>query len=555
MKKIILNLLACCLISLSGYSQTNSYIKTSDKSLGGASGEYFSTIQKTPDNGFILGGTSMSISNTPCDKSQQGRGYWDYWVIKTDSAGNKLWDATFGGSSDDYLYSIAQTSNGDFILGGTSDSPISGDKTENSRGVSDYWVVRIDNSGNKIWDKRFGGTASDELRAVISTSDNCIMLIGYSLSDSSGDKSQDNWSNYSDLWLVKLDSAGNKIWDKRYGGFAEELMDQYSNPSDPIDGGYIHQTKDNGFVIACTSTSGIGGDKSQTYVGWDDLWILKIDSNGVKQWDKTYGGTQGDEMSSLILLQNSGFVLAGRTLSGIGGNKTEPLWGTHSDFWIVKLDSMGNKIWDKDIGGTDYEEEFGNIAETQDGGLLMIGISYSNISGNKTENNSLGAEQNWVVKLDSNGLVQWDKTIYTIDHEEAEGKVIEDGNNCFVVVHMTSASIGGYKSQNTCNGSNDFWMIKFCDSLSLTSTQNISSTSNFQIFPNPTSGLINIELPEMPEPNSLLTIISPLGEIVQQQNVINRLTKINMTLPDGIYFIKLNSSNKSVTKKIIVQHE
>src|SRR5207248_1697389 len=113
-----------------------------------------------------------------------------------DSNGNKVWDKRFGGMNDDWLYSMQQTNDGGYILGGYSNSDSSGDKTEPTRGDIDYWIVKIDSLGNKEWDKRFGGLNEDYLTSLQQTADGGFILGGYTLSDSSGDKTQDSWGGF-----------------------------------------------------------------------------------------------------------------------------------------------------------------------------------------------------------------------------------------------------------------------------------------------------------------------------------------------------------------------
>ena len=132
-----------------------------DKTFGGSNNDDLSSLQQTSDGGYILGG--YSASGISGDKTEASRGNNDYWIVKTDANGNKQWDKTFGGSSDDQLYSFQQTTDGGYISGGRSTSGISGDKTEASKGSYDYWIVKTDANGNKQWDKTFGGSNVDEL--------------------------------------------------------------------------------------------------------------------------------------------------------------------------------------------------------------------------------------------------------------------------------------------------------------------------------------------------------------------------------------------------------
>jgi hypothetical protein len=174
------------------------------KTIGGNSDDVLYTIRQTIDGGYILGG--LSGSNISGDKTENNKGVLDYWVVKTTASGNIQWQNTIGGSGDDRLFSIQQTTEGGYILGGFSTSSISGDKTENSKGFSDYWIVKADPSGNIQWQKTIGGSSFEELHSIQQTTDGGYILGGYSASNISGDKTENNHGSY-DYWIVKLCSS------------------------------------------------------------------------------------------------------------------------------------------------------------------------------------------------------------------------------------------------------------------------------------------------------------------------------------------------------------
>ncbi len=314
-----------------------------------------------------------------------------------------------------------------------------------------------------MWDKRFGGNSGDSLFCFQQTFDGGYILGGSSTSGISGDKTQATWGG-TDYWIVKIDSLGNKQWDKNFGGTNHDQL--YS----------LVQTNEGGYILGGFSNSGIGGDKTQSVWGSYDYWIVKIDSLGNKQWDKDFGGTDIDWFHSIEETKDRGFILGGWSSSGINGDKTQLCWGLY-DYWIVKIDSLGNKKWDKDFGGTDYDEVIGNVSQVSDDGYIVMGTSYSDISGDKTQNN-LGTEQSWVIKIDSFGNKQWDKTLLTNSIADDEiGLAIQAKDGCFVMANFTDGGIGGDKTEPAWNGSYDFWIIKFCDSTILqslfTSTPNL----------------------------------------------------------------------------------
>ncbi len=402
-----------------------------DARFGGTDNDCFYSGQPTRDGGYILGGWSRS--GVSGDKTQP-----------------------FPGTEEEYFSCIRQTRDGGYIIGGWSKSGISGDKTQSSRGAGDYWIVKTDSLGNKKWDKRFGGTAFDELTCLQQTSDGGFILGGWSDSGIGGDKTQDNWNWITmDYWIVKTDSLGNKKWDRRFGGKGyDELF-------------CLQQTSDGGYILGGTSGSGIEGDKTQNVQGGSDYWIVKTDPFGNKKWDKRLGGTSDELLASIQQTEDGGYILMGYSTSGIDGDKTQDTIG-ESDYWIVKTDSLGNKQWDKDFGGINMEGELGfgikvpgNVLLTTDGGYLITGSSYSPISGDKTENN-LGAVQTWTVKTDSLGNKLWDKTIFTNRDYDQQGLAILAKDNSYVFANYTHSGIGGYKTEDT-RGEFDYWLIKFRD--------------------------------------------------------------------------------------------
>jgi len=450
MKKLYIPIFISATFLFSTALAQNALMRQWDYRYGGTDWDEVRSIVRTSDNGFILVGASISFISG--DKTQGTQGDYDYWIVKTDSLGIKQWDKDFGGINWDIATSIQQTSDGGFIIGGFSYSGIGGDKTQDTWGQHDYWIVRTDSLGNKLWDRDYGSTSWDELYSIQQTSDGGFIMGGSSLSGIGGDKTEGNRDTATggtyDYWIVKTDSLGNKLWDKVFGGTDDDRL--FS----------VQKTSDGGFILGGSSLSGTGGDKTQGSWGHYDYWIVKIDSLGNKQWDKDLGGVLEEQLNSMQQTTDGGFILAGISASFISGDKTQPSWGD-DDYWIVKTDSLGNKQWDKDFGGN-IREELHSIQQTSDSGYLISGDSYSGISGNKSENN-LGNEQAWVVKTDSLGNLRWEKTIFTNGHDET-GMALQTEDGCYLVANSTCGGTWGYKSQ-PCWGSDDYWIIKFCEIL------------------------------------------------------------------------------------------
>jgi hypothetical protein len=516
-------------------------VKQWDKRFGGTSLDamtgYF--IQ-TRDSGFMMAGYSASDSSG--DKTEGSWGSYDYWIVKTDSAANKLWDKRFGGSGYDALYCFQQTKDNGYILGGTSTSGVGGDKTQACWGSYDYWIVKTDSVGNKQWDKRFGGTNEDVCYSLQQTTDGGYILGGWSNSDSSGDKTQSCWGSY-DYWIVKIDSLGSKQWDKRFGGNSMELL------------AGVRQLNDGGFIFGGISGSGISGDKTQACQGSYDYWIVKTDSVGNKEWDKRFGGGSADYMDCLQLTNDGGFIIGGWSTSGISGDKSEAGCGaiaTHGDCWIVKIDSLGNKLWDKDYGGGSFEEATFNIINTNDNGLMISARSFSDSSCDKSQNN-LGNEQSWFVKLDSLGNKKWDKTVFTLTQQDAiDAYAIQTFDGCYLFGNSTSRGIGGEKTQPS-RGGHDYWIIKFCDS-TRTTTGIQSAINNPQsaisIYPNPANDyvIINYRFKAGDE----IRLTDMLGKILFTETITTLTSDFRLltsNLSPGIYFLKAGNRVSKFVKE------
>jgi len=524
----------------------NSLVKQWDYTYGGSGTERLSSIIQTKDQGFLIGGWSTSDSSG--DKSQPSwdhqNGGWDFWIVKLDSRGKKEWDKRFGCLGNDQFSSMVQTSDGGYLLGGTSDSDSSGDKTQKGYGDYDFWIIKIDSLGNKQWDRTDGGDKQDVLNSICQTKAGGFILGGMTNSEIGYDISDSGLTLYNrDFWIVKIDANGNKLWDKRYGGNHWDIL--YS----------MQATSDGGFLLGGSSQSDMSGAKTENTVDESyDFWVIKIDSSGLKQWDRDYGGSGDDELYSICETSDHGFILAGNSNSGVSGCKTTgPVGGVGDyDFWMVRIDSVGNKIWDKDFGGVLNEDEFGNVSVTSDNGFLLAGTSYSYKSGDKSED-KLGNEQSWIIKTDSNGNKEWDKTLRTnTDGDDEIGLAIQLRNGCFLFGNFTDANAGADKSQMS-RGYTDYWITKYCDKNASTFTD---CNLNINIAPNPTNSTVSMEIQNGSGEITLL-LINGLGQILVRKNITSVengfTTDIDLNpMSQGIYFVEIQSSCGYINKKVIL---
>src|SRR5690606_2173906 len=383
--------------------------------------------EATADGGYILGG--YSTSNISGDKTENSNGQIDIWIVKIDGSGNIVWQNTIGGAGDDFLFSIQQTADGGYILGASSDSNISGDKTENSRGGLDYWILKLNASGNIMWQKTYGGGQPEFDTYVVETADGGYFVAGYSDSGVSGDKT-DPSNGQRDYWALKLDSTGAIVWQNSIGG---SLVDRAQATFQSVDGGYI---------IGGFSNSPVSGDKTEpSRGGASDYWIVKLDTNGNVLWNKTYGGNDSDVFRDMVQTGDGGYVVGGYSKSNISGDKTENSQGDF-DFWILKLDASGNLVWQNTIGGSgiDYPRD---VKQLMDGSYMIGGWSNSNISGDKTENSNGGYDY-WLVKMGAPGNIISQNSIGGAA-DESGTYIIENADGTFAMFCSSDSNISGDK--------------------------------------------------------------------------------------------------------------
>lgn len=514
------------------FSQTAPTIQWQN-TIGGSGIDRLYSIQQTNDGGYILGGFSDSpISG---DKTESTKGGRDYWIVKTDTTGNLQWQNTIGGNNDDWLYSIHQTTDGGYILGGFSWSGISGDKSENNIGYQDYWIVKTDSAGNIQWENTIGGNGLDELNYIQQTNDGGFILGGKSDSNISGDKTE-NSDGSTDYWIVKTDTLGTIQWQKTFGGIGrDELI-------------CIQQTNDGGYILGGYSDSDISVDKTENCIGGWDYWIVKIDASGNIQWQNTIGGSALDFFQSIHQTSDGGYILGGYSYSPISGDKTEN--NKHVDYWIIKTDGSGNIQWQNTIGGNGADNLY-SIRQTTDGGYILGGLSNSNISGDKTEN-CIGLPDYWIVKTDSTGNIQWQNTIGGSD-DDWPYCILQVADGGYLLGGWSKSDISGDKTENT-NGSADYWIIKLAPD-TITSTFNVeNSILDIKLYPNPANNEITIHLVNSTTyPRGTVSIFDVFGKLVKMELMqSDKLTINNLNdFSKGVYFVEVKTGKEVYRAKFV----
>ncbi len=315
------------------------------RTLGGTGQEELLTAFQTTDGGYILGGSSssdvaVSISTNTTNKnalmttkkdltskSEPSRGNMDYWIVKLNSQGEVQWQKTYGGKYADELRSMEQTKDGGYILGGYSNSPQSGDKTQTSIGIGDYWVVKIDASGGIEWQRTYGGNGDNQLYVIHQTNDEGYLIGGNSNSTNSLTTKGGTVSNGTDFWLLKIDAKGNKEWSQTYDYGKVDILTS------------LVENKDHTFLIGGYSQNDTSSEsalvlKKQTK-GINDYIALKVDATGQEVWTQSVGSAGEDILRKLIETRDGGYLLAGTSNAASSMDKNSTIGS--NDFWVVKL--------------------------------------------------------------------------------------------------------------------------------------------------------------------------------------------------------------------------
>jgi hypothetical protein len=352
---------------------------------GGSGSESLGRIIKTANGRFIIAGGTTS--NNGDVRGNHNSGTFDGWIAEFDSSGNIIRQKCFGGSGNDGFDGLILTNDGGYIAGGITSSTDGDLNGSLNHGGGDMWVVKLDSSWNIVWQQCFGGSQQESAAKIISVKDNYII---YGYTNSNDGNISSSHGDY-DYWLVKLDSVGNLIWEKTYGGSNSDFC--FWN---------ILNYWDSGYILGGTTES-MDGDVIGNH-GSIDYWVLRVDSLGNILWKKCYGGSGGERLNGIDLDTDGGIILAGISNSGSGD-----VSGIHfgwqcipypcEDFWVVKIDSLGNLKWQKCLGGTDGDEAYG-IKATNDFGYLAVGTGFS-IDGDAAGSNYHGNSDAWVVKLAS----------------------------------------------------------------------------------------------------------------------------------------------------------
>jgi len=379
MKKftVLLALIALVVSAAGVYAQPQPPDTLWTKTFGGSSGDLGMSVQQTSEGGYIVAGYTESY----------GVGQSDVYLIKTDANGNETWSQTYGGSAYDYSESVQQTSDGGYIIAGSTSSY--------GAGSYDVYLIKTDANGNELWSQTFGGSSIDCGLSIQQTSDGGYIIAGYTGSYGAGN---------SDVYLIKTDASGNEQWTQTFGGSSSDF------------GWSVQQTSDGGYIIAgWTSSYGAGS--------WD-VYLIKTDANGNESWSQTFGGINYDEGCSVQQTSDGGYIIAGSTESYGAGL---------CDVYLIKTDANGNETWSQTFGGSNSDGG-SSVQQTTDGGYIITGW---------TQSYGAGSWDVYLMKTDANGNEQWSQT-FGGSNSDGGSSVQQTSDGGFIIAgHTTSYGVGG----------------------------------------------------------------------------------------------------------------
>lgn len=483
------------------------------KTLGGTGNELIYSVHETSDGGYIAAGQTESNDGDISGNN----GNEDALVIRFASDGSVVWKKTYGGSASENAESIFQTADGGYIFAGSTAS--SNGDVSSGKGGEDVWVVKLDENGIIEWENTYGGTSGDAAFSIVASSGGGYIVGGQSRSND-GDLTENN--GMLDFWVFKIDSNGGLVWQHSLGGSEAD----YSR-------GLI-ETSTGEIVVVGYSTSN-DGDLTENH-GGDDGWIVKLSGNGSIIWQTSIGGSLDEQIFDVIENSAGKFVLTGASLSS-DADVSENKGGI--DCWVVQMSEQGTIEWEHTFGGSGYEEGY-QISETAADHYIVVGSTTSSdgdVSINKGEIDA------WLFAMNASGAVLWEKTAGSSSWDSAlSGKATTDGG--FIIAGYAGTADGDITETK---GLSDTWIVKLKrEDLGITQLENDGIT----LFPNATNGMFVIQSDALIDH---VTVYNILGEIVATAASQSSTTiSVDITaLSEGNYLVEIITGSQKTTKTIV----
>ncbi len=387
-------------------------------------------------NVYVTGGTKGGLDGNT------SAGNTDLFVVKYNSSGTKQWTKQLGSSGLDSANGIAIDSSGNVYVTGVT---FGGLDWNTSAGANDLFVVKYNSSGTKEWTEQLGSASSDFANGVATDSSGNVYVAGGTYGGLDGNSNKDN----ADLFVVKYNSSGTKEWTKQYGtGEYDEAR------------GVATDSSGNVYVVGGTKGNLNGISNS----GRTDAFVIKFNSSGTKQWTKKLGTWQNDLANGVATDSSGNFYVTGFTYQHLDGNTS----AGKADLFVVKYNSSGTKQWTKQLGTSKHDRARG-VATDSSGNVYVTGDTYGGLDGNTSAGNS----DLFVVKYNSSGTKQWTKQLGTSSTDSANGVVTDSSGN----VYVAGGTYGGLDG-NTNAGNSDLFVVKYNSSGTKQWTKQLGSSSS-----------------------------------------------------------------------------
>lgn len=406
------------------------------KNFGGSGEETAKAVINTIDGGYAILGFSNSNDGDLQDKITVVN---DYWLLKLDADGNLQWSRTYGGSKDDRGQSLVQTIDRGFALTGYAMSD-DGDGS-NNEGFHDNWVIKVDASGNLEWEKSYGFSGHDHSYDILLTEDNGFFFTGFlDITSARADGNTEKGNSLTrhgvgEFWGSKIDANGNLEWRGYYGGTNNDRSHA------------VVRSDDDGYVMSGFTESNDFDINSSR--GSYDFWVVKIDNTGNLVWEKSYGGTGIERAQDIAKTNDGGFIITGTTFSNdvdVSKNNGE------SDLWLIKIDAMGNLVWETTFGGSEFDAAQ-SVSRSIDGGFIISGNSKSN---DKDASANAGENDIWLIKTDARGNMIWQKTFGGSGLDYGFDAIETDNGSIILVGETTSTDFNDLQNK----GKSDLIVMK-----------------------------------------------------------------------------------------------
>jgi hypothetical protein len=502
------------------------------KDIKSSTQDFLSQVTTTIDQQYLITGSSIQTGNSiskaggkshlPSANNKQPNNGYDFHLVKLNQQGEEVWEKYFSGQNHDFLSATVNTQDGGFVLAGTSFSGKGLDKKEESKGGSDFWLIRINEFGDELWQKTIGSASDEEARAVIQTTDMGFFVAGNVQNSAKGYGSKD-------VLVVKVDKNGKELSQLILGGKGLDEVEK------------MIPTKDGGALLGVYSRSNAGGSKKTENFGEGDYWIIKLNKEGKVEWEKNFGG-KGDDHLRTLALTSTGYLIGGESRSERSGNKTVGI-EEGTDLWLISLNERGEEIWQKSYNFKNRDVLMGmsvihnpstdnNQPSTK--GILLGG--YTQAEG-RIESDD---ETFWMLYLDQNGNEQWRK------HVKGESRKREERLSDIKLNRDGSIVLAGTSAEEL--GKENWKIVKLGDR----QIDQLIEKQDIKIYPNPVSDYAYVEIGvDFKEADIVLYDMG--GRQLQSLKTKNKVTNINtQNLVQGAYLVSVKTdTNITANAKLI----